>query len=138
MLIEMAGAAIAAPAAAADLCARYAWACHNPPYASGYASVNAEVNGRMQPRRDIGDTWRVGSFGDCEDYALAKLQALGAGRLAHVLTGDGESHVVLLVGDYVLDNLTDEIRRWDETDYHFLRVQDGSGGWRVLNVRAGG
>ena len=85
--------------------------------------VNARVNASIKPRHDaVGtDVWTVdASAGDCEEYALAKRNALikaglpaSALRLAYVKTSGGESHAVLIVktsqGDLVLDNLTSSI-----------------------------
>lgn len=69
-----------------------------------------------------------GARGDCEDYVLAKREALieagvsaDALSIALVETRWGEAHAVLLVttdrGEYVLDNLTPWVVRWDRTDY---------------------
>jgi predicted transglutaminase-like cysteine proteinase len=48
-------------------------------------------------------------------------------RLAVVKTAAGIGHLVLLVattkGDLVLDNLTETIRTWQNTDYHWLKIQ---------------
>ncbi len=84
-------------------------------------------------------------FGDCEDYALEKRRTLmEAGiSLANLLITvvrkrDGEGHAVLTVrterGDYILDNLTDEVRLWSNTGYQFLKRQasDHTGRWVSL------
>jgi predicted transglutaminase-like cysteine proteinase len=48
---------------------------------------------------------------------------------------DGEGHAVLTVrttkGDFVLDNLNDKVRSWDQTGYRFLKRQaiDNTGRW---------
>jgi len=43
---------------------------------------------------------------------------------------DGEGHAILTVktdrGEFVLDNLTDEIRPWDATGYRFVKRQSQS------------
>ncbi len=83
-----------------------------------------------------------GGVGDCEDYVLEKRRALSrmgislADLLITVLRKpDGEGHAVLTVrtdkGNYLLDNLTDKVRRWDETNYTFLKRQaiDNTGRW---------
>ena len=73
--------------------------------------------------------------GDCEDYVLAKRQALiakgfppSALRVAYVKTAAGEGHALLVVrtndGDYVLDNLTTSIRKLAASGY---RVQSIAG-----------
>ena len=87
-------------------------------------TVNRRINAaiRPQPEPPGQDIWKVGgASGDCEDYALAKRDALIAAGIgsanARIATGvlpSGEYHAVLLVstkrGDFVLDNLTNELR----------------------------
>lgn len=71
-----------------------------------------------------------GAQGDCEDYVLAKRRELirdgvpaGALSIAVVDTPKGERHAVLLIatddGEYVLDNLTPWISRWDKVGYQW-------------------
>ena len=86
---------------------------------------------------DAGDVWQVGvAAGDCEEFALTKrrnLIALGwpsrALRIAVARTGSGEGHAVLVVkssrGDLVLDNRTDEIKPWTQTDLRWVKIQSG-------------
>ena len=72
--------------------------------------------------------------GDCEDYVLAKRRTLiDAGvdpsrlSIALVLTRRGEGHAVLLVateeGEYVLDNLSPWVLRWDQAPYEWRERQ---------------
>jgi predicted transglutaminase-like cysteine proteinase len=72
--------------------------------------------------------------GDCEDYVLLKrLMLMERGFSASdllitvVRKADGEGHAVLTLrtskGDYVLDNLSDEVQLWSETSYVFLKRQ---------------
>ncbi|WP_137935522.1 transglutaminase-like cysteine peptidase [Mesorhizobium comanense] len=112
-------------------------------------SVTAKVNAAVKPMSDL-DTYgkdEVWAYpdkgvGDCEDYVLEKRRELNrmgmslADLLITVLRKpDGEGHAVLTVrtdkGDYLLDNLTDKVRQWDETDYIFLKRQaiDNTGRW---------
>lgn len=74
-------------------------------------------------------------YGDCDDYALTKrkqLQEIGfpaaALRLAVVYSPRSQLHAVLTVatnkGDFVLDNLDDDIRPWNTTRYDWIEVQD--------------
>jgi len=69
--------------------------------------------------------------GNCKHYALEKRRQLVADgvpadalSLAIVTTPSNEVHAVLLIstdhGDLVMDNLTDAIRPWRQTDYHWL------------------
>lgn len=100
-------------------------------------SVNRAINRAIRPKSDgRADVWTVGSkSGDCEDYVLAKRQALiakgfpaSALRVAYVKTAAGEGHALLVVrtndGDYVLDNLNSSVRKLASSGY---RVQSMSG-----------
>jgi predicted transglutaminase-like cysteine proteinase len=84
-------------------------------------------------------------YGDCEDYVVAKRQVLihlglpePALRIAVVLTPNFVRHAVLTVvtdeGNFVLDNLHDEVVSWDQTAYVFLERQDSASvsGWVSL------
>lgn len=106
--------------------------------------INARVNGGMRMRTDranfgMEDVWQPGSdvvarYGDCEDFVLQKrhdlvAEGFGAGQLsiALVRTRWGEAHAVLLVntpeGEYVLDNLSQWIMPWNQTDYEWVERQ---------------
>jgi predicted transglutaminase-like cysteine proteinase len=72
--------------------------------------------------------------GDCEDYALLKrrmLMAEGLPRQALLMTvvkeSNGDGHAILTVktnrGEFVLDNLTDEVKAWNKTPYRFVKRQ---------------
>jgi predicted transglutaminase-like cysteine proteinase len=72
--------------------------------------------------------------GDCEDFALLKrrdLMAKGwpasALLMTVVMRANGDGHAVLTVltdrGDLILDNLTDKVAVWDETDYRYIKRQ---------------
>ena len=106
-------------------------------------AVQHMINRQVRPQADArlfsasADTWEYprSGYGDCEDYALAKRQALIQGgwpgkalRLVTARTPEGEAHVVLAVsttkGDLILDNLKDGIQSWQEMDYEWLTVQD--------------
>lgn len=113
------------------------------------ARVNAAVNAVVQPMNDIDIygkdevwTYPAQGVGDCEDYVLEKrrrLHRLGVSLSNLLITvvrkPDGEGHAVLTVrtsnGDFILDNLTDKVRPWDETGYRFLKRQatDHTGRW---------
>jgi predicted transglutaminase-like cysteine proteinase len=109
------------------------------------AAVNAAVT-PMSDREIYGkdEVWAYPDkgVGDCEDYVLEKrrrLSRLGLSLADLLITvvrkPDGEGHAVLTVrtdkGDYVLDNLTDKVRLWDQTGYRFLKRQaiDNTGRW---------
>ena len=153
-----------APAGFEGVCARYAWVCAKSgkrttlgqDALSMVSSVNAAINART---REISDQqqyrraeyWALptATGGDCEDFALAKKQALiGKGiaperlLVATVLDRKRAPHAVLVLRtddrDYVLDNLTNRIKPWQDTGYTFLRMQTPSapGAWSA--VLAGG
>jgi predicted transglutaminase-like cysteine proteinase len=102
--------------------------------------VNTYVNGKIKPESDI-DLYHVPEYwaypttaGDCEDYVLLKkryLASMGFSAdellITVLLDEKGEGHAVLTVtthdGDFILDNRRDEILRWDQTQYRFLKRQ---------------
>jgi predicted transglutaminase-like cysteine proteinase len=100
--------------------------------------INRRINAAIFPSQKIGAIWAIAPrFGDCNDYAVTKRHELlqlglasSAVRLAVVKTTDGTGHLVVVVattrGDVVLDNLTDDIRLWEETDYKWLKIQSKS------------
>ena len=117
-------------------------------------SVNTRVNRAIQPAHDMdvhgeADVWEIPrSVGDCEDYALLKRsKLLRAGfspsqlPLVKARLPWGEAHVVLVVrtneGDFVLDNLHNDIRPFHKTGYRFLKMQapDDSSTWLRVTGR---
>ena len=122
-------------------------------------SANIASNQAIEPRSDqeiygTEEYWHLPDqttfYGDCEDYVLMKRKVLmdqgwpASDLLATVvLQPNGEGHAVLTVrtdrGDFVLDNLVDEVRRWDRTDYKFLKrvAARHSGRWEdILDSRS--
>ena len=102
--------------------------------------INSFVNNKIQPVSDQDqfgeiERWAIpNDRGDCEDYVLLKqryLKSLGfptsALLITVVLDEKGEGHAVLTVatsdGDFVLDNRRDDILRWRDTGYTFLKRQ---------------
>ncbi len=105
--------------------------------------VNSYINGRIAPISDQDlygedEHWAYPTdAGDCEDYVLLKkrnLEELGfsaeALLITVVLDEKGEGHAVLTIttdaGDYILDNRVDEVLRWNDTHYKFLKRQSHS------------
>jgi predicted transglutaminase-like cysteine proteinase len=106
--------------------------------------VNARVNQSIWPEDDEThygrpEYWNIPTddYGDCEDYALTKRKELiGRGfpepalRMAIVNTPSNSRHAVLVVatnkGDYVLDNLTDDIVDSHQTPYTWLEEQSAN------------
>ena len=117
-------------------------------------TVNALVNGSVRPMNDIDiygkdEVWAYpNGVGDCEDYVLEKRRELmrkGVPLSDLLITvvrrRDGEGHAVLTVrtdkGDFILDNLTDAIRQWDQTGYVFLKRQSADYPGRWVTIREG-
>ncbi|MEO9298487.1 transglutaminase-like cysteine peptidase [Devosia alba] len=100
------------------------------------ARVNSRVNRAIRPRLDSASlqVWRVNpSSGDCKSYVVSKRhQLIGAGlpssalRIAYVKTRSGQGHAVLVVktsqGDLALDNLTGEIKLFEQTGYRVVAM----------------
>lgn len=97
--------------------------------------VNRAVNAKIRPRSDSSvDAWTVGAAsGDCEDFALTKRRHLiqlgfpsSALRMAVVRTRRGEGHAVLVVrttkGDRILDNRTNSIKSWQQSDLRLITI----------------
>ena len=106
--------------------------------------VNRWVNAAVKPMTDM-DHWGViekwslpaDGYGDCEDYVLLKRKMLidaGWPREALLITvvrdKKGEGHAVLTVksdkGEFILDNRTEEVLLWSETEYRFVKRQSQS------------
>ena len=153
-----------APDGFAGVCARYRWACARggAKAAAGQDTlaiaekVNLSINRRT---REISDEaqyrqreyWALPTSrgGDCEDFALAKKQALIAKGvapeqllIATVLDRKKNPHAVLVLrsdkGDFVLDNLTNRILGWRKTGYTFLRMQNPASPDRWSAILRGG
>ena len=105
------------------------------------SQINLQVNKSIDPITDqdqwgVIDQWDFPSQGrgDCEDYALLKRQKLiesGFPKSALLITvvkeQNGDGHSVLTVktdrGDYILDNLNNQVRLWNKTNYRFVKRQ---------------
>lgn len=146
-----------------EFCKRFASECSIRPRDTGpvivtdalwnqISEVNKAVNAAVKPMSDYDvygqdEYWAYPerSVGDCEDYVLEKrrqLNALGISLSNLLITvlrkPDGEGHAVLTVrtnrGDFILDNLNDELRAWNETGYQFLKRQaaNHTGRWVTI------
>jgi predicted transglutaminase-like cysteine proteinase len=119
--------------------------------------VNQSVNMSIIPTpksygSNLGDGWTIApDMGDCNDYAVTKRHELlenglpsKALRLSVVKTASGIGHLVLVVvttkGDIVMDNLTEVIRPWQSTDYHWLKIQSATDSkfWYEIKAPAAG
>lgn len=114
-------------------------------------SINKRINSEIKPLTDmqINGVEELWSFpttvGDCEDYVLLKRrelikQGFSAADLliTVVLQPSGAGHAVLTVrtdyGDYILDNIREEVVLWHETGYRFIKRQSSvhAGAWMKL------
>lgn len=104
--------------------------------------VNTSVNHSIRQVSDQRqyhkkDVWVMpdGGSGDCEDIAMlkkAKLIEHGVGSehllLATVLDEHREGHAILILrtrqGDFVLDSKNSKVKRWSQTPYVYMTVQD--------------
>jgi predicted transglutaminase-like cysteine proteinase len=135
-------------------CLRYPADCKSNPAENDHIDLDAEtsellkrvnhsVNVSIIPTvkdygTNLGDGWTIApDMGDCNDYAVTKRHELlesglpsKALRLSVVKTASGIGHLVLVVvtakGDVVMDNLTEVIRPWQSTDYHWLKIQSAT------------
>jgi predicted transglutaminase-like cysteine proteinase len=104
--------------------------------------INRQVNASIEPISNFDhwgtllDHWDypVDGKGDCKIYALYKRKLLlerGFPRQALLMTIvldlNGEGHTILTVktdrGDFILDNLSDEVRPWSAPGYRFVKRQ---------------
>ena len=146
------GADTSVPYGWVEFCGRYRGECSDddraaqpidltPAVMRKIQRINAAVNKSVAPVSDM-DHWGVvdqwdyptDGKGDCEDYALLKRRMLmdeGFPRQALLMTvvkeANGDGHAVLTVktnrGEFVLDNLGDEVKAWNRTPYRFVKRQ---------------
>lgn len=114
-------------------------------------SVNNKINSDIKPLTDmqINGVEELWSFpttvGDCEDYVLLKRrelmkQGFSAADLliTVVIQPNGAGHAVLTVrtnyGDFILDNMRDNVVLWHESGYRFIKRQSSvhAGAWMRL------
>lgn len=117
-------------------------------------SINQAVNKAVQAMSDFDifgkdEVWTYPrGVGDCEDYALEKRRALmqrGVSLSNLLLTvvrkSDGEGHAVLTVrtdkGDFILDNLNEDVLTWDRTGYRYLKRQSSENTGRWVSIQDG-
>ena len=102
-----------------------------PDHQHTIAIINRFVNHGIDPKQgtpDLSDPWQIAPrVGWCHDYAVTKqwlLTALGiSSQLCECIAPDGEHHMVLIVGDVVLDNLTEAI---GPMRYEVVRMQSAT------------
>jgi len=119
-------------------------------------AVNLQINRSISPLDDqqhFGrpEYWTIpeDGYGSCHDYALTKRKMLAdaglpllALRIAIVDTPFNGRHAILTVatdkGDYVLDNLTDDIRPWNQTGYDWILRQSDKTAWQWVSLKRSG
>ncbi|MBU4531572.1 MAG: transglutaminase-like cysteine peptidase [Hoeflea sp.] len=148
-----------------EFCKQYASEC-KPVKGSGAApkvtdygwdvikEINRAVNMSVMPKTDMEiygreEVWAYPDVaGDCEDYVLLKRHMLiergfsAADALITVVRKpDGEGHAVLTLrtseGDFVLDNLVDEVKSWRDTPYSYLKRQASNNSGRWVTIENG-
>ena len=146
------GNATSVPFGWVDFCARYSGECPNndlPPIDIDLTAqslrligrINHFVNTSIEPVSDMDhwgviDQWDIPADGkgDCEDYVLLKRKMLieeGFPRQALLVTvvkdARNDGHAILTVktnrGEFVLDNLSSEIKPWTASGYRFVKRQ---------------
>jgi predicted transglutaminase-like cysteine proteinase len=115
--------------------------------------INHQVNTTIAPVRkdydsNVEASWTIApNGGDCNDYAVTKRHELLARGwparsllLAEVVVPSGEHHLVLVVrtreDDFVLDNLSWNVRPVSQIHYQWVRVQQASNPrfWSTVSV----
>ncbi len=114
--------------------------------------VNREVNRSIIPQRNEGgvldETWKVNpKYGECNSYAVSKRHELLARGwpsrsllLTEVALPSGEHHLVVVVrtreGDFVLDNLSANVRPVGQIPYRWVRSQSSKNPlyWSTVSI----
>ena len=146
------GAETSVPFGWVDFCRRYEAECNDEQAAAVDINLSAKalqeidhvnrwVNANVEPITDMDhwglvDRWDypLDGKGDCEDYALLKRKMLidiGFPRQALLMTvvkdNAQEGHAILTLktnkGEFVLDNLNDEVKPWTTSGYRFVKRQ---------------
>jgi len=115
--------------------------------------INKTVNSTIRAVPEFGlfslkykDEWKLPTdSGDCEDFALLKQKQLiekGWPKNALLITvadlPGGDRHAVLTVrtdrGDFILDNVTDEVLNWRSVDYRWIKRQSARNMMRWVKI----
>ncbi len=116
--------------------------------------INLSVNSSITPVTDADaygreEVWAYPvDVGDCEDFVLLKREKMmEAGfspadlLITVVRKPDGEGHAVLTLrsaqGDFVLDNLVNDVKLWTETPYTYLKRQASFDTGRWVTIENG-
>ncbi|MDF2119578.1 transglutaminase-like cysteine peptidase [Roseiarcaceae bacterium H3SJ34-1] len=149
------GASALVPYGWVDFCNRYAGECATKPMPALDVNftpqsfkvikrINAWVNSNIKAKADndhwgMVDRWDypTDGYGDCEDFVLLKRRLLmeegfpRQGLLVTVVKDErGDGHAVLTVktnqGEFILDNLVEEVKPWSRVPYKFVKRQSQS------------
>jgi predicted transglutaminase-like cysteine proteinase len=148
-----------------EFCQKYVSECNvrskltPPPRVTDYGwsvirDINTSVNSSIVAMTDMEiygreEVWEYPTTaGDCEDFALLKRKKLLESGFAVadllitvVRKPDGEGHAVLTLrtseGDFVLDNLSDEVKLWSDTNYTYLKRQASFNTGRWVSIEDG-
>lgn len=148
-----------------EFCQKYADECNvrskltAPPRVTEYGwtvvrEINVAVNASITAMTDLDvygrdEVWEYPTTaGDCEDFVLLKRRQLmergfaAADLLITVVRKpDGEGHAVLTLrtteGDFVLDNLSDDVKIWTDTNYTYLKRQASFNSGRWISIEDG-
>ena len=148
-----------------EFCQKYAAECNvrskltAPPRVTEYGwklvrEINASVNNSIIAMTDQeiygrDEVWEYPTTaGDCEDYVLLKRKMLIENGfsvpdllITVVRKPDGEGHAVLTLrtteGDLILDNLSDEVKLWTDTQYTYLKRQASFNSGRWVSIEDG-
>lgn len=116
--------------------------------------VNKDSNSRIIAMTDQeiygkDEVWEYPkTAGDCEDFVLLKRKTLIERGFAAsdllitvVRKPDGEGHAVLTLrtndGDFILDNLSDDVKLWTYTNYTYLKRQASFNTGRWVSIEDG-
>ncbi|KQR30741.1 transglutaminase [Rhizobium sp. Leaf155] len=148
-----------------EFCQRYASECDirskltPAPRVTNYGwtvirDINTEVNTTIVAMTDQevygkDEYWEYPkTAGDCEDFVLLKRKkliekgfAVSDLLITVVRKPDGEGHAVLTVrtndGDFILDNLSNEVKLWTDTNYTYLKRQASFNTGRWVSIEDG-
>ncbi|NTF30685.1 transglutaminase-like cysteine peptidase [Rhizobium skierniewicense] len=148
-----------------EFCQKYVSECDirskltPPPRVTEYGwkvirEVNTEVNTTIIAMTDMEvygkeEVWEYPkTAGDCEDFVLLKRKKLTERGFAVsdllvtvVRKPDGEGHAVLTLrtndGDFILDNLSDDVKLWTDTNYTYLKRQASFNTGRWVSIEDG-
>ncbi|MDS7595912.1 transglutaminase-like cysteine peptidase [Agrobacterium tumefaciens] len=148
-----------------EFCQKYADECNirskvtPPPRVTDYGwgvirDINATVNTTIVAMTDQeiygkDEVWEYPTTaGDCEDFVLLKRKkliekgfAVSDLLITVVRKPDGEGHAVLTLrttdGDFILDNLSDDVKLWTDTNYTYLKRQASFNTGRWVSIEDG-